>query len=116
MRNTANGSESISGMESPDFFSDADNRRVNHFTLPLLNGETYYPWSRDFGGEFRKRFGYEIGPRLSELFDGTSHSLNHDYWTLAGELYQRWFRNNYEWCRNTGSNTRFIPRIPGPFP
>lgn len=97
------------------FFSDADNRRVNHFTLPLLNGETYYPWSRDFGGEFRKRFGYEIGPRLSELFDGTSHSLNHDYWTLAGELYQRWFRNNYEWCRKHGLKYAFHTSDTGPF-
>ena len=57
------------------------------------------------------------GPMLcaGELVDGTSHSLNHDYWTLAGELYQRWFRNNYEWCRKHGLKYAFHTSDTGPF-
>ena len=97
------------------FFSDADNRRVNYATPKLLNGEPYYPWSRNFAAEFRKKFSYDIEPRLQELFDGSSPQLNLDYWTMAGELYQRWFRNNHQWCREHGVAYSFHTSDTGPF-
>lgn len=97
------------------FFSDADNRRVNSGNLRSLNGESYYPWSSGFASEFQKMFGYDIEPRLSELFDGKNSVLNHDYWSLANELYQRWFRNNYEWCKQHGIKYSFHTSDTGPF-
>ena len=41
------------------FFSDCDNRRVSAFTVKELEDGRYYPWSRNFSAEFRKRRGYE---------------------------------------------------------
>ncbi len=97
------------------FFSDADNRRINSSNLRDINGEKYYPWSSGFAAEFRKQFGYDIKPRLSELLDGKNCALNRDYWALASELYHRWFRNNYEWCRQHGVNYSFHTSDTGPF-
>ena len=97
------------------FFSDADNRRFNHHVRGLMKGEPYLPWSRSFANEFKQRFGYDIMPRLRELWDGTDHDLLRDYWLLAGELYQRWFRNNYEWCHAHGVKYSFHTSDTGAF-
>ncbi|MBO4345061.1 MAG: hypothetical protein J5833_04865 [Victivallales bacterium] len=97
------------------FFSDADNRRFNHHVRKLMNGVPYFPWSRNFATEFSRLCGYDIIPRLRELWDGTDHDLCKDYWLVAGMLYQRWFRNNYEWCHDHGVKYSFHTSDTGAF-
>ncbi len=97
------------------FFSDTDNRRFNHHVRARLGGEQYYPWSTHFAEVFQQRHGYDIRPRLNDLLEGKDAKLNLDYWTLAGELYQQWFRNNYEWCHAHGVKYSFHTSDTGPF-
>ncbi|MBO4344739.1 MAG: hypothetical protein J5833_03225 [Victivallales bacterium] len=97
------------------FFSDADNRRFNHHVRHAMKGVPYLPWSRGFATEFKQHYGYDIQPRLRELWDGKDAILNRDYWILAGELYQRWFKNNYEWCHAHGVKYSFHTSDTGAF-
>ncbi len=96
------------------FFSDADNRRVTTNTPGDLDGERYYPWSRNFSPAFQERFGYALEPRLRGLFAGTDRSVLRDYWRLAGELYQQWFRNNHQWCQAHNLKYTFHTSDTGP--
>ena len=80
------------------FFSDADNRRVNSTTRRLLDGERYYPWSRNFPEIFKVRFGFDITEHLKELFSESDPDIVEKYWRFCGELYQQWFANNHQWC------------------
>ncbi len=97
------------------FFSDADNRRFNHHVRKLIGDEPYFPWSREFGRLFQERYGYPLESRFAELWDGRNPQLNRDYWLLAGDLYQQWFRNNHEWCRAHGVLYSFHTSDTGPF-
>lgn len=96
------------------FFSDADNRRCNFATSRDLQGERYYPWSRDFPERFAARFGYDITARLKGLFRGDDPEVVHDYWQFCGELYQQWFANNGKWCREHGLLYTFHSSDTGP--
>lgn len=96
------------------FFSDADNRRVLYFCDSLLNGERIWPWSRTFSQMFRNRFGYAVEERLKGLFDGSDTMVAKDYWALAGELYQGWFRRNRQWCNDNGLLYCFHTSDTGP--
>ncbi len=97
------------------FFSDADNRRFNHHVRSLLNGVPYLPWSRNFVEDFKSRFGYDIRPLLRGLWDGTDHNVCQDYWLFVGELYQKWFKNNYDWCHAHGVKYSFHTSDTGAF-
>ncbi len=98
------------------FFSDTDCRRINAHILDQLNGEPYFPWSRNFAAEFEKKYSYRIDPYLADIVrDRGEPSVSRDYWCLAGELYTRWFRNNYEWCRKHGVLYSFHSSDTGPF-
>ena len=96
------------------FFSDADNRRILPHLIPELKGDNYYPWSRRFPELFQERFGYRVEERLAGLFGGTDPQVARDYWRLAGDLYQQWFRNNHEWCRRHGLLYTFHTSDTGP--
>jgi len=86
------------------FFSDADNRRVLHpvMTDPNSPMHNYFPWSTDFEEDFKKEYGYDIMPVIDDVFDRKNTSVAVDYWEFAGKLYQRWFKNNYEWLKANG--------------
>jgi hypothetical protein len=96
------------------FFSDADNRRVDAGTAHKLSGEKFYPWSRNFSAAFANRFGYTLETRLRGLFTGTDQTVLRDYWRLAGELYQQWFRNNFRWCQEHNLKYTFHTSDTGP--
>jgi len=97
------------------FFSDADNRRCNFSTTKILGGRQYFPWSRHFGEEFRRRFGYALEPHLPALLKGeATPQVRRDYWQLTSDLYQQWFANNYQWCRQHGLKYSFHTSDTGP--
>ena len=96
------------------FFSDADNRRANFWAKKQLNGENFYPWCKRFPEIFHSRYGYSIEERLKGLFDGTDKQVCVDYWSLTSELYQQWFCNNYNWCREHGIGYTFHTSDTGP--
>ena len=95
-------------------FSDADNRRVNASISRDLKGERFYPWSRGFAAAFESRFGYDITGKLKELFNETDAQVVRDYWRLSGELYQQWFANNYQWCKEHNLKYTFHTSDTGP--
>jgi len=98
------------------FFSDADCRRINAHIIDKLDGRPYYPWSRNFADEFEKKYSYRIEPHLPDIVrERASAEIRHDYWQLAGELYSRWFRNNYQWCQEHGILYSFHSSDTGPF-
>ncbi len=96
------------------FFSDADCRRVPHGRFDALGQRTYYPWSRHFAEIFRERYGYDLKPRLKAVMLRHDSEAAADYWQLAGELYQNWFRRNFEWCRQHGLEYYFHSSDAGP--
>lgn len=97
------------------FFSDADCRRINARVSKKLDGGKYFPWSGNFTAEFLREYGYEIGPHLSAIVGESGAKACRDYWRLAGMLYARWFKNNYEWCRAHGVLYSFHTSDTGPF-
>lgn len=96
------------------FFSDADNRRSASYTLKELDGKAFFPWTLSFPSLFREQYGYEVEPHLPEILDGGHCEAAADYWRLCSELYQNWFRNNYEWCRTHGLKYSFHTSDTGP--
>ena len=98
------------------FFSDADCRRINAHIIDQLNNQPYYPWSRNFTDEFEKKYSYRIEPHLPDIVrQRGSAKVRHDYWQLVGELYSRWFQNNYQWCRKHNLLYSFHTSDTGPF-
>ncbi len=97
------------------FFSDADNRRYNHFTRKFLQGGRYYPWCDNFAEKFLDKFGYNCMTNLKEIFNDKPSQIKYDYWLLCGELYQNWFKNNYSWCKENGLLYSFHTSDTGPF-
>ncbi|MBR2449252.1 MAG: hypothetical protein IKB30_03920, partial [Clostridia bacterium] len=86
------------------FFSDADNRRVLYTVMRDENSpmRNYFPWSIDFEEDFKKEYGYDIMSVIDDVFERKNSSVAVDYWEFAGRLYQRWFKNNYEWLKANG--------------
>lgn len=97
------------------FFSDADNRRVNHFTKGLLGGKAYFPWCRNFTDIFLNICHYDITPYLHRLLKGEKGTFSRDYWYVAGRIYQQWFANNCNWCKANGLQYSFHSSDTGPF-
>ncbi len=99
------------------FFSDADNRRVSFRVFwPDFPVKEYYPWSKNFAESFADKFGYDITPYLADILSKKSIPQAADYWQHAGELYQSWFRSNYEWCKAHGLKYSFHTSDTAPFP
>jgi alpha-L-rhamnosidase len=63
-------------------------------------------WTHDFAAQFERRRGYDLIPRLPELFDDVSPAapdLRFDFWRTAAELSeQRFARVVHAWCRRHG--------------
>lgn len=63
-------------------------------------------WTHDFPAQFRKRRGYDLIPRLPELFDDASPAspdLRFDFWRTAAELAEEEFaRTVHAWCKSHG--------------
>lgn len=96
------------------FFSDCDNRRINAPKVSELEDGRYFPWSRNFAAEFRKRCGYDIVPHLASVLRGEAPERQCDYWRVAGELYRQWFANNRKWCNDHGLCYTFHTSDTGP--
>ena len=66
-------------------------------TVPTL------PWSRRFAEEFAERRGYDLIPRLPELFREGVSKLHADFWDTVSELFTGSFAAQaHEWCRAHG--------------
>ena len=99
------------------FFCDADARRCNSNALtPGHPMRDYFPWSNDFSQTFREAYGYEIEPYLPSIIRREPSQQSHDYWEHNGNLYFRWFRSNYEWCKENGLEYTFHTSDSAPFP
>ncbi len=63
-------------------------------------------WTRDLPGEFKKRRGYDLIPRLPELYDdagAAARGLRFDLWrTLAELVEERFTRTLGDWCDRRG--------------
>ena len=96
-------------------FSDADNRRFDAFSAGMMSDE-YYPWAKNFAANFRREYGYDITPHLSDIVDGKHSQASYDYHCFCEKLYRKWFENNCRWCREHGIKYTFHTSDTGPFP
>lgn len=86
------------------FFSDADNRRVDHTVLfdensPMRN---YFPWSSDLEDTFFAEYGYRIEPFMPAVFARENIPQAACYWEHAGRLSSAWFAGNAAWLHENG--------------
>lgn len=68
-------------------------------TVPAL------PWTTGLESIFVERYGYELLPRLHELFlsEGDYTRIRYDYWSLIVELFaERFSKRLYDWCDSRG--------------
>lgn len=86
------------------FFSDTDNRRVQPSVMFDENSpmRDYFPWSTDFKKDFKKEYGYDIMPFMTDVLKRKNIPQAEDYWEFAGRLMQRWFKGNHEWVNAHG--------------
>ena len=96
-------------------FSDADNRRFDAFTLTEMEGN-YFPWSSNFEETFRAAFGYDIKPYLKDVVNNVFNQQTFDYYKCCELLYNKWFENNYNWCKAHNLKYTFHTSDTGPFP
>lgn len=64
-----------------------------------------YPWSFTLQGKFSEKYGYDLLPRLNELFfnEGSYERTRVDFWRLVTELFsENFFKQIYEWCESRG--------------
>ena len=64
-----------------------------------------FPWSFILPARFLERYGYELVPRLNELFfnEGEYEQTRVDFWRLVTDLFSTsFFRQIYEWCEERG--------------
>ena len=95
-------------------FSDADNRRINAFTLKKTKSHLYFPWCKTLPEQFQAKFGYDLMPHLHEIYSLADNQVSSDYWALVSELYQNWFASNYRWCQEHGLRYSFHTSDTGP--
>jgi hypothetical protein len=64
------------------------------------------PWDERFGGWFKKRKGYDLGPKLALLLEdgqGSEGRARRDYYGLISDLYcENFFAPVGRWCRKHG--------------
>ena len=72
---------------------------------PQLTRYDSFPWSFTLPEKFKEKYGYDLLPRLNELFhdEGDFATTRVDYWKLVTELFsENFFRQIYEWCISHG--------------
>jgi hypothetical protein len=96
------------------FFSDADCRRFGPVAGKELQNRTeYYPCSKNFLKLFKDKYGYDLD--MEYIMSGGGGQKGEDYWSLSGELYAQWFKNNHEWCQRNGLKYTFHSSDSSPF-
>ena len=77
-------------------------------------------WTADLLEEFKKRRGYDLFPRLPELFDDAvapGTGIRFDFWRTLSELTEeRFTRNLGDWCRRHGVGLEMEPYGTPPNP
>jgi len=91
------------------FFSDADARRY------MFQPFRYFPAASRFLERFSDAYGYDLAPHLDAVLDDRGGQAQHDYWEFCGNLYSKWFKNNYLWCHDNGLKYSFHSSDVGPF-
>jgi hypothetical protein len=96
------GSASPNGSPLVGFYSDEP--AMHYF---LTGGDNpVVPWTKDMFGRFRDRNGYDLRPRLPDLFFDVrpdSGRVRHDFYTTLTDLYSNaYYRQLREWCRDHG--------------
>jgi hypothetical protein len=98
------------GAPSPDgrrppvtgFYSDEP---AMHYFL-TAGDNPILPWTKNMFRRFRERNGYELRPRLADLFFDVrpdSARIRHDFFNTTTELYTNaYYRQLREWCRAHG--------------
>ncbi|HYX79523.1 MAG TPA: glycosyl hydrolase [Actinomycetota bacterium] len=84
------------------FYSDEP---AMHYYLTARDNPVV-PWTKDMFGRFRDRNGYDLRPRLADLFfDASPDSarVRFDYYSTTTEFYtEAYYRQIHEWCRAHG--------------
>lgn len=84
------------------FYSDEP---AMHYFLSA-GDDPILPWTKDMFRRFRQRNGYDLRPRLADLFFDVrpdSARIRHDFFNTTTELYTNaYYRQLREWCREHG--------------
>lgn len=93
-----------------EIYSEYERRMGNSFEgfftdEPQILREGSYPWSFTLPEKFSEKYGYELVPRLNELFfdEGDYERTRVDFWHLVTELFsENFFKQIYDWCEERG--------------
>lgn len=84
------------------FYSDEP---AMHYYLSA-GDDPILPWTKDMFRRFRERNGYDLRPRLADLFFDVrpdSARIRHDFFNTTTDLYTNaYYRQLREWCREHG--------------
>jgi alpha-L-rhamnosidase len=84
------------------FYSDEP---AMHYFLSAADNSVL-PWTRNMFRRFAERNGYDLRPRLPDLFFDVapdSSKIRHDFFTTLTEFYtDAYYRQIHEWCRERG--------------
>ena len=72
---------------------------------PQIMRSGSYPWSFPFVDDFKAKYGYDLVPKLNELFfdEGDYEVTRVDYWKLVTELFsENFFKQIYDFCESHG--------------
>ncbi|MBW7884537.1 MAG: hypothetical protein H3C34_18240 [Caldilineaceae bacterium] len=87
------------GRTVPGVFTDEPSTLF--FALHERARQVVIPWTHDFPAYFKERNGYDLLPRLPEIFFNTGdyHATRYDYWrTVAERFVDAFTRQIYDWC------------------
>jgi hypothetical protein len=91
------------------FYSDEP---AMHYFL-TAGDNAIVPWTKDMFARFTERNGYDLRPRLADLFFDVSPGsarVRYDYYSTTTELYgDAFYRQIHEWCRERG--LRFVAHL-----
>jgi hypothetical protein len=84
------------------FYSDEP---AMHYFLTAQDN-TVLPWTKDMFRRFSERNGYDLRPRLPDLYFQVAEDsarVRHDFYTTLTEFYtDAYYRQIHEWCRDNG--------------
>lgn len=97
------------------FFSDADCRRFGPVGGKDFDKRMYFPAAINFMHLFWAEYNYDLTPYLEDILDEKVNRAANDYWMLCEKLYVKWFKNNFDWCRQHDLKYSFHTSDTGPF-